>query len=84
MYSIHYFNLPNLNGDGGYEYGPPPASPARAGVGAVSATHLHLLYAYAQTPDWFRLIKSQKPEAILGGSIYLFKVDPGKEKRNER
>jgi hypothetical protein len=77
-YGIHYFNLPNFNGEGGYEYGPPPVSPDRAGVVAVSATYLHLLYAYAQTPDWFRLIKNQKPEAILGGSIYLFALDPRK------
>ncbi|HUB26762.1 MAG TPA: hypothetical protein VL992_15155 [Tepidisphaeraceae bacterium] len=69
-YGIRYVNL-----EKGYEFGPPPQEPDRPGVVAVSATNLHLLNAYDPPPHWFRLIKGHTPEAILGGSIDLFRLD---------
>jgi hypothetical protein len=69
-YGIQYFNLP-----GGYEYGPPVTEPRGACEIAVSSTHLRLLYAYDQPPGWFALIRGREPEKVLGGSIYLFRVD---------
>jgi 4-amino-4-deoxy-L-arabinose transferase-like glycosyltransferase len=74
-YGIEYFNLPDENGKPSYEYGPPPVMPNGPGVIAVSATYLHLARAYAPPPQWLRFIHSQKPQAILGGSIYLFAIE---------
>lgn len=70
-YGIRYFNLPD-----GYEYGPPPTEPDRAGVAAVSATQLKLLNAYDPPPRWFELIRGRQPAAILNGTIYLFDIPP--------
>ena len=69
-YGIRYFNLP-----GGYEFGPPPTTPAGPCEIAVSATHLKLLQAYDNPPAWFARIRRREPEANLNGTIFLFKVE---------
>jgi len=84
-YGIHYFNLPFLENRGGFEYGPDPVEPDRPCVIAVSVTHLHMLNArhlhpsgnQQWPPQWFDLIEGREPVAILGGTIYLYQVNPG-------
>jgi hypothetical protein len=70
VYGIRYLNLP-----GGYEYGPDPQVPDGPCVIAVSSTYLRLLYAYAEPPEWFKMIRDKKPEAVLNGTIYVYRVE---------
>jgi hypothetical protein len=71
-YGIHYINLPD-----GFEFGPEPALPAKPGMVAISAT-LMQLKLNAKPEDWkaLGLSPDSRPDEILGGTIYLFHVNP--------
>jgi hypothetical protein len=66
-YGIDYINLP-----GGYRYGPPVQLPADPGIIAISATHLQGIHLDPALRDYYAPLRSARPVAVLGGSIYLF------------
>jgi hypothetical protein len=66
-YGIDYINLP-----GGYRYGPPVKFPTGPGIIAISATHLQGIYLDPALQSYYEPLRSARPVAVLGGSIYLF------------
>jgi hypothetical protein len=71
VYGIRY-----INGPGGYAYGPPPQMPRGDGVLALSASLMQNNY-FDDRSKWavWGLSPQSKPDKILGGSIYLFKLN---------
>jgi hypothetical protein len=66
-YGIKYTNVPT-----GYIFGDKPVLPTEDGVVAVSATNLQGVYG----PDpMAQLFQGQQPIAVIGDTIYLFKLD---------
>jgi hypothetical protein len=71
-YGIRYTPLP-----GGYHYDPPPAWPRGTCVIAVSATYLQgLLIDPELYRQFYAPLAKRRPDAVLGGSIYLYQLTP--------
>lgn len=66
-YGIDYVPLPSFLGlpERTLGQGPPP------GYAVISATHLHGLYLEG---DPFALLRSERPEAVLGHSVFVYRV----------
>jgi hypothetical protein len=70
-YGIRYAPLP-----GGYHYDPSPQWPHGDCVIAVSATYLQGLHVDSELFDkFYRPLAKMRPIEILGGSIYLYRLD---------
>jgi hypothetical protein len=71
FYGIQYNSMP-----GGYEFGPPASPLVRPAVLAISATKLQPLHRDPETLMAYQQFRQLKLLEILGGTIYLFAVEP--------
>ncbi len=74
FYHIRYVPLP-----GGYHYDPKPSfpSPYEKSVVAISATNLQGILVDPALLEFYAEWRRRKPIAVLGGSIYLYEINPG-------
>jgi 4-amino-4-deoxy-L-arabinose transferase-like glycosyltransferase len=70
-YGIRYINLPN-----GYAFGPQYETRTDPGVVAISATNLQGIYNGQTLRRVYGALRNEKPIAVLGGSIYLYRWPP--------
>jgi hypothetical protein len=73
----HAYGIKYLNVAGGYPFSEEPPSPLNVpGVFAISATFLRGTYSTDQSAAYVRYLGARRPREILGGSIYLYDLNP--------
>jgi hypothetical protein len=70
-YGVDYINFP-----GGYPYGLAPEVRTDPGILAISATALQGIYHDPNLRKAYGQLKSKRPRAILGGTIYCYEWPP--------
>jgi hypothetical protein len=70
-YDVDYINFP-----GGYPYGPAPQVRSDPGILAISATALQGIYHNPDLRKAYGQLKTKRPRAILGGTIYCYEWPP--------
>jgi hypothetical protein len=69
--NLYYFGTADPDAAGIVRH---PYGAARPGWFAVSATHL--AGVYLPDPGYLAVLRDREPDAIIGGSIFLYDLDP--------